>query len=147
MQDDQINCAALASDDIEVYNNRVNTTAVASRPSYLNAVLIQSRGATAQCFDCRRNPTRGPFVYCRTTDFFGGCCGNCKYRDHGARCRVEDDDSDSSYEDDSYSTEDEPEESDASTDEVSDGETEAEEDKKKEEGEEEEEEEDEEMED
>lgn len=129
MQADQRNCAALPSHDIEVYIGRLNITAIPTRPSYLNAVLIQSRGTVAQCFHCRRNPTRGPFPECRATDFFGGCCANCKYRDHGARCEIEEvgDSTDDTYEDDEYSTDDESEESDASRDWVSPGVTDDEE--------------------
>ncbi|KAK4153875.1 hypothetical protein C8A00DRAFT_33347 [Chaetomidium leptoderma] len=53
--------------DTEAYRGKV-TTAKLLRPSYMNAVLIQSRG-------------RG---------FFQDSCGNCKWRDHATRCKVED---------------------------------------------------------
>ena len=46
-----------------------------------------------------------PFLECRRVPgHFGGCCGNCKWPDHGARCTAnnddddDDDDSDSSIE-------------------------------------------------
>ncbi|KAM3084400.1 hypothetical protein ACMFMG_001495 [Clarireedia jacksonii] len=60
------------------------------RPSYINAVLIQSRGTLVPggCNECRR---RGftPFPTCvRLAGHWNGACGNCKWRDHSARCRV-----------------------------------------------------------
>ena len=60
------------------------------RASYLNAILIQSRGRAGKtCLDCARNPNRGPFVECRRArGHFDGCCGNCKWRDHAIRCSV-----------------------------------------------------------
>lgn len=62
------------------------------RPSYVNAILIQSRGSLVPggCSRCRRSPQlRRPFPECRrVVGHFGGCCGNCKWRDHAARCVV-----------------------------------------------------------
>lgn len=75
------------------------------RPSYINAILIQSRGALVPggCSRCRLpRPGLRPFPECRRVPgHFGGCCGNCKWRDHAARCvvtrpRSESDDSDDS---------------------------------------------------
>jgi hypothetical protein len=76
--------------NVEAYDGRVDPAKVKTRPSYLNAVLIQSRGAPGQtCTACAQNPTRGPFTDCRRTKgYFDGCCGNCKWRDHAARCSV-----------------------------------------------------------
>ncbi|KAF1814162.1 hypothetical protein P152DRAFT_412723, partial [Eremomyces bilateralis CBS 781.70] len=58
------------------------------RPSYINAILIQSRGTAAPtaCTECvRRGLT--PFPECRRAiAHFSDCCGNCKWRDHGTRC-------------------------------------------------------------
>ncbi|KAF4441802.1 hypothetical protein F53441_11929 [Fusarium austroafricanum] len=65
------------------------------RDSYVNALLIQSRGDVIEepCSACS-NRMRGdtnlyanPFPQCiRLPGHFGGCCGNCKWRDHAARC-------------------------------------------------------------
>jgi hypothetical protein len=72
---------------------------VSARPSYINAVLIQSRGifVGAPCSACAsqmRLSIHGwakPFPVCvRLPGHFGGCCGNCKWRDHAARCSKRD---------------------------------------------------------
>ena len=74
------------------------------RPSYINAILIQSRGrAMGQpCEACRRSRTGPrPFPEChRAFGHFGGACANCKWRDHANRCSVRsgpDDDDDVVY--------------------------------------------------
>ena len=37
-------------------------------------------------------PGLRPFPECRRAiGHFGGCCGNCKWRDHAARCSARDD--------------------------------------------------------
>jgi hypothetical protein len=76
--------------DIEAYEHRIDIAKVKVRPSYLNAVLIQSRGTIGMtCEACALDPNRGPFPECRRTKgHFEGCCGNCKWRDHAARCSV-----------------------------------------------------------
>lgn len=76
--------------DVEAYAGRVDAAKVKTRPSYLNGVLIQSRGHTGMtCFACSRTPGRGPFTDCRRVQgHFDGACGNCKWRDHAARCTV-----------------------------------------------------------
>ena len=59
------------------------------RPSYVNAILIQRAGALIPegCNRCRRVGKR-PFLECRFIwNHFGGACGNCKWRDHGKRCK------------------------------------------------------------
>ena len=59
------------------------------RPSYINAILIQSRGQAPPraCLQCRGGPGLRPFPECRRVPgHFGGACANCKWRDHGARC-------------------------------------------------------------
>ena len=63
---------------------------VKTRPSYLNAILIQSRGCTGITYTSYvQNLNRGPFVdYRRVKGYFTGACGNCKWRDHAARCSV-----------------------------------------------------------
>ncbi|PGH15888.1 hypothetical protein AJ79_02055 [Helicocarpus griseus UAMH5409] len=64
------------------------------RPSYINAILIQSRGRpeVQACIACRSGPGLHPFPECRRLPgHFGGACGNCKWRDHASRCSVRDD--------------------------------------------------------
>jgi Protein of unknown function (DUF3716) len=71
------------------------------RASYINAILIQSRGVARNppCGACAADrPGLRPFPECRRIQgHFGGCCGNCKWRDHAARCtarNIESDDED-----------------------------------------------------
>ena len=66
-------------------------------PSYINAVLIQSRERPENpaCTACCTAPGLCPFPQCvRAPGHFGGACGNCKWRDHAARCSVRDRDQD-----------------------------------------------------
>ena len=75
------------------------------RPSYINAILIQSRGEIQtlvryrydslrtkaniyiECNNCASTTGPRPFVECVVLGgFFKGSCGNCKWRDHGAKC-------------------------------------------------------------
>jgi Protein of unknown function (DUF3716) len=59
------------------------------RPSYINAILIQRSGTVnaVTCRECVRHDLR-PFPNCTSiVGQFGGSCGNCKWRDHAARCR------------------------------------------------------------
>ena len=62
------------------------------RDSYINAILIQSRGVVqAPVCEACADPGIGltPFPECRRIPgHFGGACGNCKWRDHGARCSL-----------------------------------------------------------
>src|SRR5208337_3872605 len=76
--------------DIEGYESQVNFNKVKTRPSYLNAIMIQSRGRLGKtCLQYSRDPTRGPFPeYRRAPGHFEGSYGNCKWRDHGARYTV-----------------------------------------------------------
>ncbi|KAJ5443112.1 hypothetical protein N7445_004863 [Penicillium cf. griseofulvum] len=67
------------------------------RPSYVNALLIQSRGweLITECDECadkrRRTGSPSPFPICsRAPGHFDGACGNCKFQDHGFRCSVRD---------------------------------------------------------
>ena len=71
---------AKPSIDIEVFAGRVDAAKVKTRPSYLNAILIQSRGRTGMtCTSCMQNLNRGPFVdYRRVKGYFTGACRNCK---------------------------------------------------------------------
>ncbi|RBR02788.1 hypothetical protein FVER53590_13153 [Fusarium verticillioides] len=65
------------------------------RNSYINAFLIQSRGTRelVPCTLCAKKMEKDrsqyarPFPYCiRLPGHFGGCCGNCKWPDHAAKC-------------------------------------------------------------
>jgi hypothetical protein len=65
------------------------------RDSYVNAFLIQSRGTATDppCGACQDKMIldpdgyANPFPTCvRLPGHFGGSCGNCKWRDHAARC-------------------------------------------------------------
>ena len=65
---------------------------VLRRPSYVNAFLIQTVGQVhlyGLCVACSQaRPGLAPFPHClRIPGHFGGACGNCKWRDHAARCR------------------------------------------------------------
>lgn len=69
------------------------------RDSYVNAVLIQSRGflCGTPCDSCQnkmlcdQDSYAYPFAYCkRLPGHFSGCCGNCKWPDHAARCTQRD---------------------------------------------------------
>ena len=80
----------MPSTDVEIFRGRITEEQFSSgRLSYINAILIQSRGVLAikPCKKCEDTPNRGPFTECRTMrDQWGGCCGNCKWRDWQARC-------------------------------------------------------------
>lgn len=70
--------------------NAITPAQVAThRPSYINAILIQ-RSGTVNAVTCRECVRRGmrPFPNCTSiVGQFGDSCGNCKWRDHSARCR------------------------------------------------------------
>jgi hypothetical protein len=80
---------------------RISVVQVASqRPSYINGLLIQSRGTVVDggCSLCR---LRGfsPFPRCiQLVGHFGGACGNCKWRDLVIRYRVDGDSDGDEYE-------------------------------------------------
>ncbi|KAJ9129308.1 hypothetical protein NKR23_g12563 [Pleurostoma richardsiae] len=61
---------------------------VKTRQSYLNGILIQSRGRTGLvCDKCARNAH--PFPACvRAAGHFGGACGCCEYQSGRASCSV-----------------------------------------------------------
>ncbi|KAI8957881.1 hypothetical protein F5Y11DRAFT_338005 [Daldinia sp. FL1419] len=76
---------------------------ITSRPSYVNALLIASRGVAAPrpCRACQEQSVRYPDSYSRPfpvciklRGYFGGCCAGCKFRDHAIRCDIQDSDSD-----------------------------------------------------
>jgi hypothetical protein len=63
------------------------------RASYINALLIQSRGylLIQDCDHCMEMDVRRPFPFCvRMPGYFGGACGNCKWPDKAHRCSVRD---------------------------------------------------------
>lgn len=74
--------------DVLITKGRVTLQQVnTGRPSYINALIIQSRGIEIPG-GCR-NSRSGVFATTvRLPGYFGGCCGNCKFKDHGARCSV-----------------------------------------------------------
>ena len=99
------NLLALPGQNVLIHPTVVTAARIATnRPSYINAVLIQSRGAppiaappraAAGCTACStlRTPAgdRKAFPECRhMPGHFGGGCGNCKWQDHAARCSVRD---------------------------------------------------------
>ena len=90
---------ALPGQDVEIVRGSVSPAQILShRPSYLNAILIQSRDTTLghPCIACRSvHPGLRPFPECRrVVGHFGGACANCKWRDHAARCSVRGDEDD-----------------------------------------------------
>lgn len=63
------------------------------RASYINGLLVQSRGRPEvhACTDCRGRTGLRPFTECvRLPGHFGGACGNCKWRDRASHCSVRD---------------------------------------------------------
>jgi Protein of unknown function (DUF3716) len=86
---------ALPGQDVEFVFGRILPRQIGShRPSYVNAILIQSRGRTGRhsCDSCvSADPGPYPFPSCRRVPgHFGGACANCKWRDHASRCTVRD---------------------------------------------------------
>jgi hypothetical protein len=79
-----------ASHDVEIFENRVTEQQIRSAlPAYVNALLLQFRGIinTIACNLCRTRENRGPLVQCVSLENeWNGCCANCKWRNHGARC-------------------------------------------------------------
>jgi len=75
---------ALPGRDVRIVRGGITPNQVGShRPSYINAILIQSRGdarvGNDACITCRTAPNRGPFPFCCSLPgHFGGCCSNCK---------------------------------------------------------------------
>ena len=64
------------------------------RPSYINAILIQSCGRVVDqpcqwCCGAVLGPR--PFPLCRQANgYFGGCCTNCKQPNYASQCTVRD---------------------------------------------------------
>ena len=86
---------ALPGRDVAFVYGRISAHQIGThRPSYVNAILIQSRGRRGvhSCVSCRNAiPGPRPFPECRRVPgHFGGACANCKWRDHASRCSVRD---------------------------------------------------------
>ncbi|KAK0741788.1 hypothetical protein B0T21DRAFT_119805 [Apiosordaria backusii] len=66
----------------------------AQRPSYVNGLLIHSRGQDAPvscntCAERRSKHSLGPFLECRVLpEFFHGSCSNCKWFDNTSNCSL-----------------------------------------------------------
>ena len=66
---------------------------VSGRKSYVNALLIYTRGlVSASCgMYCRIDRSGRPFTQCvRIPGSWGGCCANCKWYDWASQCPVRD---------------------------------------------------------
>lgn len=66
---------------------------VSGRPSYVNALLIYTRGlVSAPCgLRCHTNHSNRPFSQCvRIPGYWDGCCANCKWLDWASQCPVRD---------------------------------------------------------
>ncbi|KAM0803126.1 hypothetical protein BDR22DRAFT_88735 [Usnea florida] len=84
---------ALPGVDVEFVHGAITALQIGShRPSYINSILIQSRGhaPSRACSACRAvRPGLRPFPECRrVVGHFDGACANCKWRDHGRRCSL-----------------------------------------------------------
>ena len=81
---------ALPGRDVSYVPGSITPQQVAThRPSYVNALLIQRAGVLIPggCNRCRNSAGFRPFPECRfVRGEFGNACGNCKWRDHAARC-------------------------------------------------------------
>lgn len=85
---------ALPGQAVAFFPGKVSAPQVDSRrASYINALLIQSRGQVQRvpCTRCRNARGRPVFPECRRVPgAFGGACGNCKWPDLAASCSVQD---------------------------------------------------------
>lgn len=81
---------AMPGQDVLFVPNAITPAQVAPHcPSYINAILIQRSGTVnaMTCRECVRREMR-PFPNCTSiAGQFGNSRGNCKWRDHAARCR------------------------------------------------------------
>ena len=84
----QLAALSLPGRNVRYFAGAIRLDQIASqRQSYINGVLIQSRGSASPspCAACRKN--LHPFTECvQLLGHWGGCCGNCKWKDFGARC-------------------------------------------------------------
>ncbi|PYH49355.1 DUF3716 domain-containing protein [Aspergillus saccharolyticus JOP 1030-1] len=85
--------ASYEARDVEFRYGRIQAYQIAShRPSYINALLIQSLGSRPPeaCISCRTSQA-GPFPECHhLPGAFDGACANCKWPDAGSRCSIRD---------------------------------------------------------
>ena len=83
---------ALPGQNVLVNPNRIAIgQVVTQRQSYINAILIQRRGADITAIPCRSCTRTGLnntiFPECRRImGQWNNCCGNCKWPDHAATC-------------------------------------------------------------
>jgi hypothetical protein len=103
--------------DVEAFAGRVDGKKLL-RQSYMNGLLIQSRGRPDDTYvQCRKNPNHSPFIDCRQAPgHFASACSNCKWHDKGTSYRF--------LESDEENSSDESEELEASVKEESDDEEE-----------------------
>ena len=87
---------ALPGQDVPFVLGAITANQIGShRQSYVNAILIKSRGRAVQtaCDQCLGRRGLRPFPECRRLPgHFGGCCANCKWPDHAVRCSLYGDD-------------------------------------------------------
>jgi hypothetical protein len=73
--------------------SRVNAQQIYSkRDSYINALLIQSRGVVSAqpCTSCQQRQGQNTFPKChQVPGFFEGCCTNCKWPDKALQCSLQ----------------------------------------------------------
>ena len=85
---------SLPGEDVQFVRGSIFASQIQQhRPSYINALLIQSRGVVlAQpCTNCRHGQGMKPFPECRhVPGAFGGACANCKWPDWASQCSVRD---------------------------------------------------------
>jgi hypothetical protein len=110
-QDQQQRVVSFPAANVEYFSGKLNSYQLKThRPSYVNAVLIQTRGvANANpCSmysllicrtttndripaECRDHAYRGPFLECVSLPYdWSVCCGNCKFKDWAAKCSLND---------------------------------------------------------
>lgn len=92
--DEQRMLLDLPGQDVPFIPGRINwQQLVQHRDSYINALLIQSRGIRMQhpCAACQSTRGRPVFPECRRVPgAYNGCCANCKWRDHASHCTIQD---------------------------------------------------------
>jgi hypothetical protein len=82
---------ALPGQDVLIVRSAIRPQQVLTqRPSYVNSLLIQRAGTLVPggCNQCQLpRPGLRPYPECRILyGHFSDSCGNCKWRDHSARC-------------------------------------------------------------
>lgn len=85
---------SLPGEDVAFIRGRISARQIQMhRLSYVNAILIQSRGRrlAVPCTRCRSGQGRLVFPECRQVPgAFGGACANCKWPDKASQCSVRD---------------------------------------------------------